>query len=129
MPTNCDSESLLLSMIYLLKDLRNAIAHNGIVLDVRFKTHKPSDGVGRLLKNSAGISFVNFSDITDYVVLVAYFMALMRLSKTERNRFLSDYEAILRKFKHDLPIEIYASLIRTESIGKIRQAKAFVPKP
>lgn len=128
MSTNCDAESLLLSIIYSLKDLRNAIAHNAIVVDVRFKTNEVSGGIGRLLKTQAGIEFVNFSDITDYVMLVLYLMTLMKVPKTERRRFVSDYEAILKKYKAELPIEIYGSLIRTESVRKMEQAKRYIAR-
>ena len=49
MPSQFDSEALLLSIIFSLKDLRNAIAHNAIVSDVRFKTGGISKNVGKLL--------------------------------------------------------------------------------
>ena len=38
MPTNLDSELRLKDIIFALKDFRNAIAHNGVVLDVRFQS-------------------------------------------------------------------------------------------
>ncbi|TPF95306.1 hypothetical protein EP30_10985, partial [Bifidobacterium sp. UTCIF-39] len=40
LPSNYDSAAILGSSIFALKDLRNAIAHNGVVMDVRFKQAK-----------------------------------------------------------------------------------------
>lgn len=128
MPTNCDAESLLLSTIYALKDLRNAIAHNAIVVDVRFKTGKVSAGIGRLLKSQAGIDYVNFADITDYVILVVYLLSLMGVSKTERKRVLTDYEAILDRYKLELPSAIFGALVRTETAKKLKQTRVFVTR-
>ena len=59
MPAQFDSEALLLSIIFSLKDLRNAIAHNAIVSDVRFKTGGISKNIGKLLKSEAGIDSIN----------------------------------------------------------------------
>lgn len=81
MPAQFDSEALLLSTIFSLKDLRNAIAHNAIVSDVRFKTGGISKNIGKLLKSEAGIDSINFSDITDYVILVVYLLGLLKLPK------------------------------------------------
>ena len=128
MPTNCDAESLLLSIIYALKDLRNSIAHNAIVVDVRFKTGKVSAGIGRLLKSQAEIDYVNFADITDYVILVVYLLSLMGVSKTERKRVLADYESILDRYKLELPPAIFGALVRTETAKKLKQVRFFVTR-
>lgn len=128
MPTNCDAEKLLLAIIYALKDLRNAIAHNAIVVDVRFKTGGVSARVGNLLKQHAEVDFVNFTDITDYIILVVYLLTLMGVSKTERKRVVSEYEAILAKYKKELPASIYGALIRTETGKKLQQTKDFVTR-
>lgn len=128
MPTNCSAESLLLSMIFSLKDLRNAIAHNAIVVDVRFKTGGVSGRIGKLLKDDAGVDSVNFSDITDYVVLIVYILGLLKVSKTERKRLLADFEEILLRYRRELPVGIYGKLVRTETSRKVRQARDLVAR-
>lgn len=45
MPSNFNSDSLLGDIIFTLKDLRNAVAHNGIVVDVRFKSNSVNQGI------------------------------------------------------------------------------------
>ena len=128
MPAQFDSEALLLSIIFSLKDLRNAIAHNAIVSDVRFKTGGISKNIGKLLKREAGIDSINFSDITDYVILVVYLLGLLKLPKTDRKRLVSGYEGILLRYKKELPRGIYGHFVRTEAQNKLKLLKKYVMK-
>lgn len=128
MPAQFDSEALLLSTIFSLKDLRNAIAHNAIVSDVRFKTGGISKNIGKLLKSEAGIDSINFSDITDYVILVVYLLGLLKLPKTDRKRLVSGYEGILLRYKKELPRGIYGHFVRTEAQNKLKLLKKYVMK-
>ena len=128
MPAQFDSEALLLSIIFSLKDLRNAIAHNAIVSDVRFKTGGISKNIGKLLKSEAGIDSTNFSDITDYVILVVYLLGLLKLPKTDRKRLVSGYEGILLRYKKELPRGIYGHFVRTEAQNKLKLLKKYVMK-
>lgn len=128
MPAQFDSETLLLSIIFSLKDLRNAIAHNAIVSDVRFKTGGISKNIGKLLKSEAGIDSINFSDITDYVILVVYLLGLLKLPKTDRKRLVSGYEGILLRYKKELPRGIYGHFVRTEAQNKLKLLKKYVMK-
>ena len=128
MPSRYDSEALLLSIIFSLKDLRNAIAHNAIILDVRFQTGGISNRIGKLLKSETDIDSVNFSDITDYIVLIVYLLSLLRLPKTDRKRLIVDYEMIHLRYKKELPLEIYGKLVRTETTSKLRALKSYVTK-
>ena len=125
MPTNMESERLLLAIIYALKDLRNAIAHNGVVLDVRFKSGKVNTGVAKLLEHDAGVTGIDFTDITDYVVLTAYLMRRMRFTVTECRQLLSGYEAILERYRAELPFNVYSKIIRTSARRKIATARDF----
>lgn len=126
MPTSYDSEALLLAIVFLLKDLRNAIAHNAIVLHVRFKSGGASSRIGKLLKSETGVKSINFSDITDYIVLIAYLLGLFGFSKTERKTLVSGYEAILTRYKKELPPGIYGKFVRTETAGKLKLVLRFV---
>lgn len=126
MPSKYESESILLSIIFSLKDLRNAIAHNAIVADVRFKSGGISSSIGKLLKSETGIDSVNFSDITDYVILIVYVLSLLRIPKGDRKRLISDYEKILLRYKKELPLEIYGGFVRTEAPAKLNALKRYV---
>lgn len=128
MPTNRDAEEILLKMIFLLKDLRNAIAHNAIVVDVRFKSGGISGQIGKLVEDETGVKSVNFSDITDYIVLVVYLLSLLKVPKIERKKLISDYETILRRYKNELPVGIFGKMIRTETANKTVALRTYIAK-
>ena len=79
-------------MFFTLKDFRNAIAHNGVVLDVRFQ-----------------------SGSIDYVILLVYLMRRMGFTKTECKHLVAGYGAILERCRSELPINIYSKLIKTST--------------
>lgn len=126
MPTNLDSERRLKDMIFALKDFRNAIAHNGVVLDVRFKTSSINTGVTQLIKQETGIGGVDFEDITDYVILLVYLMVLMGYTKTECKQFIGSYVSILEQFRAELPFNVYSMIIKTTASGKIAALRHYV---
>lgn len=126
MPFNLDSEQRLKDMIFTLKDFRNAIAHNGVVLDVRFQSASINTGVAQLLRQETGVGKIDFTDITDYVILLVYLMRRMGFTKTECKQLVAGYEAILERYRSELPINIYSKLIKTSARGKLTALREFV---
>lgn len=126
MPTNLESELRLKDIIFVLKDFRNAIAHNGVVLDVRFKSGNINTGVAQLLKQETGVGKIDFTDITDYITLLVYLMRQMGFTKTECKQLVSGYETILEKYRAELPFNLYSKLIKTSARGKLTTLRQFV---
>ncbi len=61
LPTNLDGEGNLISfVIYALRDLRNAVAHNGVVFDTRFRNAKINKQLKNLLEHETGITGLDF---------------------------------------------------------------------
>lgn len=126
MPTNLESELRLKDIIFALKDFRNAIAHNGVIVDVRFKSGSINTGVAQLLKQETGVGKIDFTDITDYVILPVYLMRRMGFTKTECKQLVAGYESILEKYRAELPFIIYSKLIKTSAHGKLTALRQFV---
>lgn len=126
MPTNLESELRLKDIIFALKDFRNAIAHNGVIVDVRFKSGSINTGVAQLLKQETGVGKIDFTDITDYVILLVYLMRRMGFTKTECKQLVAGYESILEKYRAELPFIIYSKLIKTSAHGKLNALRQFV---
>ena len=126
MPTNLESELRLKDIIFALKDFRNAIAHNGVIVDVRFKSGSINTGVAQLLKQETGVGKIDFTDITDYVILLVYLMRCMGFTKTECRQLVAGYESILEKYRAELPFIIYSKLIKTSAHGKLTALRQFV---
>ena len=125
-PLNQGYEFQLENIIFALKDMRNAIAHNGVVLDVRFQSGNINTGVSRLLERETGVNKIDFKDITDYVVLVVYLMRCMKLTKTECKQFITGYEGIIEKYRTELPFNIYSCIIKNTTQKKLQALRQFV---
>ncbi len=61
---------------------------------------------------------VDFSDITDHIVLVTYIMRRMGLTKTECRQFINGYEAVIEQCRAELLFNVYSRIIRTTARGK-----------
>lgn len=106
-------------LIYTIKDLRNAIAHNDVVFDTRFQTGEINKQVGHAISNVTGINHLTFRTITDYLILVIYQLKLLHVSKSEMKRIISRFEYIVEKLRSNIPINIFHQIIYTDNRSKI----------
>ena len=125
---NFDGPAVLKKIIFSLKDLRNAVAHNGVILDVRFKTGRVHKSVGSLLKNETGVSGVDFREIADYAILLIYLMVKLGFTKTECKRFLGSFIAELEKYRLILPFPIYSQFVGTQIRFKMKMIGSYIEK-
>lgn len=125
MPSNFNSASLLGDIIFTLKDLRNAVAHNGIVVDVRFKSNSVNQGIGKLLNGDSNITGINFNEITDCIVLLAYLLTKLQFARADRTKFLDDFLAILKEYRASLPQPIFSKLVSSQAVRQIQEARKF----
>lgn len=72
---------LIYKYIYTLKDLRNAVAHNSVVFDTRFRNIDPTNAMKQCLKLEIGLPYVNFKTIGDYVILMCYYLKMLKQPK------------------------------------------------
>ncbi len=93
------NRELIYKYLYLLKDLRNAIAHNSVVFDTRFKKFDPSPAMKKCLESVFGINAVNFKTIEDYLTLVCYYLHLLYEPVEEISSFISKFESITFLYK------------------------------
>lgn len=92
---SCDTNRVLVyKYVYTLKDLRNAVAHNDIIYDTRFRKLDPSRPMKQCLIQEIGVPYINFKTLGDYVILICYFLKLLYVSKTEIKAFIRDFEKL-----------------------------------
>ena len=113
-------------LIYATKDLRNAIAHNDVIFDTRFRTGSIDKQVGNAISNATGVKDLTFGTITDYLVLVIYQLKLLHVSKTEMKRTISGFEDIVEKLRSNVPTSIFNQIIHTDNNAKLAKLKNFV---
>ncbi|HEP1363105.1 TPA: Abi family protein [Streptococcus pyogenes] len=97
--TSLDSGFQLLSKhIYLIKDLRNAIAHNSPIFDCRFNSGKASKKMIKHIEKVTEIKNINFKTITDYLILCSYYLKILKFSKNEIKGFIRQFEKTVEEF-------------------------------
>lgn len=95
-------------------------------MDVRFKSGAINTGVAQLLKQETKVGRIDFTDTTDYVILLVYLMKRLGFTKTECKQLISGYESILEKCRAEPPFNIYLKLIKTSARGKLISLRLFV---
>ena len=112
---SCDTyRQLIYQYIYTLKDLRNSIAHNAVLFDTRFRSIDPTNSMKRCLQLEIGLPYINFKAIDDYVILMCYFLKLLKVSKAEIKAFIRNFEKITNDYKNSVNIKVTAIVIRPD---------------
>lgn len=127
-PTDDTNAMMPQRLIYATKDLRNAIAHNDVIFDTRFRTGKIDKQVGNAISNVTNIKNLSFKTITDYLILIIFELKLLHVSKTEMKRIISGFEDIVEKLRSNIPASIFNQIIYTDNHAKLSLLKKFVSK-
>lgn len=115
-------------IIYLIKALRNSVAHNDVVFDVRFKDSNINSTLCKYIENEIGCTNVDFNTITDYILIIALLLKKYKFQKTELNRFITDYENIIEEFRKSILFNIYSQVVHTDTKVKLAQLRKYIKK-
>ncbi len=127
MNLSCDTDrQLIYKYIYTLKDLRNAIAHNAVVFDTRFRNIDPTSAMRQCLKLDIGLPYVNFKTIGDYIILMCYYMKLLKVSKTEIKAFIREFEKITDTYIKAVNAKVSAIVIHPDLKGRLNILKNYI---
>lgn len=123
---SCDTDrKLIYQYIYLFKDLRNAIAHNAVVFDTRFRNFDPSKAMRQCLKLEIGVPYVNFDTIGDYVLLMGYFLKLLHVTKTELKAFVREFESITGIYERSVSTGVSSMVIHPDLSARMEILKNY----
>lgn len=112
-------------LIYAIKDLRNAIAHNDVIFDTRFRSSSIDKQVSNAISNATGVQNLTFETITDYLVLIVYLLSLLRFSKTEIRRLINSFVKCTERLRKAIPTSVYNQIIYTDNNTKIASLRSF----
>jgi len=112
--------------VFILKDLRNAIAHNHIVFDCRFKETGVKRVVAQQLENKLTIDNIKFDTVVDYLILIVYYQVSLGISKTDTNALVRRFNEVVRQFKSQVGQSIFDSTIGTDVFNKIEGMSRFI---
>jgi abortive infection bacteriophage resistance protein len=117
---------LLYKYIYTLKDLRNAIAHNAVIFDTRFRKIDPTPAMRRCLINEIGVSYINFKTIGDYIILMCYYLKLLCMPKTEIKTFIREFEKITNDYSASVNPSVSSIVIHPDLSARMTVLKDFI---
>lgn len=124
---SCDSNGKLTeSIIFIIKDLRNAVAHNEAIFDTRFKSSHPNNALIQCISLDTGINNISFKTIVDYLILIIYMLKKFGTTKTEMNKIVSEFEVIADQVRNQIPINIYNKILYTNTRMKVNLIKEFI---
>ena len=119
-----DTKALLPQrIIYAIKDLRNAIAHNDVVFDTRFKSGNIDKQVSNVIRNRMNINDIDFSTITDYLILIIFILTLINERKTDIKHLIKEYAEIVEKLHSQVPSSVFNQIMRTDYKSKLNCLK------
>ena len=93
------NRELVYKYIYALKELRNAIAHNAVIFDTRFRNIDPTRAMKQCLKSEVKLPYINFKTIGDYIILMCYYLKKLHISKTELKAFIREFKQITIEYR------------------------------
>lgn len=117
---------MLEKIVFTLKDLRNAVAHNNTIFDTRFKTSSINSRISKYISAEIGITNITFNSIVDYVVLISFIMKLLQCSKTDIMGFIRQFEDACETLRKSVPMTIYSKIVFTDTKNKLNALKIFL---
>jgi len=120
------NRDLVYKYIYTLKDLRNAIAHNSVIFDTRFRKIDPTPAMKLCLTTEIGLPYVNFKTIGDYLILVCYYLKKLQVTKTEIRTFIREFENITEEYKNSVSPEVAAAVVHPDLSSRLSVLKQFI---
>ena len=120
------NRELVYKYLFALKDLRNAIAHNAVVFDTRFRNIDPTPAMKYCLKQEIGLPYVNFKTIVDYVILIGYYLTLLKVPKVEIKSFVREFERITDNYIKSVNPQVTSIVIHPDMSVKLTALKNFI---
>lgn len=119
-------EDIVAILIDCLKGLRNAIAHNGVLYDCRFKDSNVGKQLTEYFNIKMHVKNLNFDRITDYLAVIILISASLGYNKTELRKIVKAFESNLNELRHNLNTSTYDKVIGTDVRNKIKQINRYI---
>ena len=117
---------VLEDIIFIIRDFRNAVAHNGVVFDVRYQNHQPTNRLISLLEAETSINNIDLDKITDYLILHVYILKKLGSHKRDLRKLIRTFFVLSERLKRKVPESIYEEILGDEHIDKIGQLRNII---
>lgn len=122
-----DTNSILLSSIlFTLKDLRNAVAHNGIIFDSRFKNRKINTVLKLWFEQETRIQNITLNSLIDYIIIACCLLKRIDFSNNRAIQLLENYKNQNILLQNQVSPEIYDQIIQKNVSAKIQGLELYL---
>ncbi|MCY1580864.1 Abi family protein [Staphylococcus pettenkoferi] len=119
-------EDIVAQLVDCLKGLRNAIAHNGVLYDCRFKDSNVGKQLTEYFNIKMHIKNLLFDRIVDYLAVIILISASLGYSKTELRKVVKTFETNLNELRQKLNVSTYDKVIGTDVLIKLKQIHQYI---
>lgn len=117
------NRELIYKYLYTIKDLRNAIAHNAVVFDTRFRKFDPSKAMQKCLQQEFKLPYIHFDAIGDYLILICFYLNHLGVSKEEILSLIKDFEKITNAYISSVDSNVSKMVIHPDLKSRIELLK------
>lgn len=123
--TDIDAQ-LLASVVYTIKDLRNALAHNNVVFDTRFQDREVDSIVIDWVTQETKIEHIDFTTIIDYYILISVMLKKIEFEDHKIAKFCLQMREIFDDLYEKTPNNIYTKITTSRLMKKITCLKNYL---
>lgn len=124
--THNERGRVLEDILILLRDLRNAVAHNSVVFDCRYRLAQPVERLLLFLQAEMNMTKLTFDTTVDYVILITYIMKQIGINREDLHVFVRHFTELVEQLKGEIPEAIFYSIVGVDYVEKLRTLKAFI---
>ncbi len=120
--------NLLTNILYTLKALRNAISHNNVVFDTRFKDRKVNPVVRKWAEKESGIKNITLYSLIDYIIILCCLLNKIDFSTARVNKLFKEYNEQNTVLKESVSKAIYEMIVPSHVSAKAIELEAYLKK-
>ncbi|MGI2253648.1 Abi family protein [Staphylococcus cohnii] len=120
------NDRLIGDLIDCLKGLRNAIAHNGVLFDCRFKESNVGKQLTEYFNIKMKVKYIHFNRIVDYLAVIVLIISSLGYNKTELRKVVKSFELHLNELRQNLNVSTYDKIIGTDVRSKLKQINQYI---
>lgn len=98
-------------IVYFLKDLRNAVAHNMPIFDVRFKTKELPSHIKQYLSKELNLFSMNFDNIFDYFALIIFLNKKISSPRKHQKELITQFKNEIDSFRKNASQTIISPIL------------------
>lgn len=104
----------------------NAVAHNAVIFDTRFRKIDVTPAMRQCLMLEISLPYINFKTLGDYVILVCYYLKLLKISKRDIKSFIHAFETITSDYKKEVNPSVASKVIHADWPYRMEKLKKYI---